>query len=259
MLSRQGLLFKTTTKQLMAAKSMTNRFTMNQAMLSAQRSSFSTKDNFLNGTNANYADHMYSQWKADPSSVHASWHAYFTNMEGGADASTSFETAPTLGQSGKDAALEEILSIIKQGGVSAGSDPVASARASSDAAKLAVLVRAHLTHGHLLADIDPLRLKDHYKGNDEFARKFRFPQQKDYDLLDYRQYGFTEADLEKTYYLDMPQTGSILKKKKEWKLKDLIGAYQSAYCQKIGVEFMHINDREICNWIREKFENLQYE
>ena len=39
---------------------------------------FSTKDNFMSGTNANYIDYMYSQWQQDPSSVHASWNAYFT-------------------------------------------------------------------------------------------------------------------------------------------------------------------------------------
>jgi hypothetical protein len=32
-----------------------------------------SQDNFLNGANANYVDQMYSQWRADPSSVHASW------------------------------------------------------------------------------------------------------------------------------------------------------------------------------------------
>ena len=49
-------------------------------------------DNFLSGANANYIDYMYAQWQEDPSSVHASWNAYFS----GGDA--SFSTPPTLGQ-----------------------------------------------------------------------------------------------------------------------------------------------------------------
>ena len=40
-------------------------------------------DNFLSGANANYIDYMYAQWQEDPSSVHASWNAYFS----GGDAS----------------------------------------------------------------------------------------------------------------------------------------------------------------------------
>ena len=39
---------------------------------------------FMNGTNANYIDYMYAQWQKDPSSVHASWNAYFAAEEGGA-------------------------------------------------------------------------------------------------------------------------------------------------------------------------------
>lgn len=52
----------------------------------------SSSDNFMSGNNANYIDFMYSQWKADPSSVHASWNAYFAN------GNSSFSTPPTLGQ-----------------------------------------------------------------------------------------------------------------------------------------------------------------
>jgi len=41
-------------------------------------------------------------------------------------------------------------------------------------------------------------------------------------------------------------------------LRDLLAAYHNAYCSNIGVEFMHIEDKEKCNWIREKFEKIQY-
>jgi len=78
-------------------------------------------------------------------------------------------------------------------------------------------------------------------------------------LLDFHHYGFTEADLEREFYLDVPELGGILRKKKNWKLKDLIEAYKKAYCGKIGVEYMHISDRDTCNWIRDAFEGLQFE
>lgn len=50
-----------------------------------------------------------------------------------------------------------------------------------------------------------------------------------------------------------------MKTKKNWKLRDLITAYKNAYCGRIGIEYMHIPDREECNWIRDKFESLQYQ
>ena len=78
-------------------------------------------------------------------------------------------------------------------------------------------------------------------------------------MVDYRSYGFTEADLDREFYVDAPELAGLLRKKKIWKLRDLVNAYNSAYCGKIGVEYMHILDRVECNWIRDRFEGLQYE
>lgn len=113
-----------------------------------------------------------------------------------------------------------------------------------------------MTHGHMLADIDPLELHDTYKDLHAFSSKFKIPEAKLKALLDYKSYGFTEGDLEREFYIDAPELAGLLRKKKHWKLKDLITAYQNAYCKKIGVEFMHIPDREECNWIRDKFEGM---
>jgi len=45
-----------------------------------------------------------------------------------------------------------------------------------------------------------------------------------------------------------------LQQKAKWKLRDLIAAYEDAYCGKIGAQFMHIEDTEKCDWIREHIE-----
>ena len=65
--------------------------------------------------------------------------------------------------------------------------------------------------------------------------------------------------MEREFFIDVPEMGGILRKKKNWKLKDLIESYKIAYCGKIGVEYMHISDRDTCNWIRDAFEGLQFE
>ena len=51
---------------------------------------FFSTESFLNGANANCVDSMHEQWQKDPTSVHASWQAYF--------AGSSFELPPTLGK-----------------------------------------------------------------------------------------------------------------------------------------------------------------
>lgn len=49
-----------------------------------------SNNSFLTGSSANYIDAMHEQWQKDPSSVHASWQAYFSGAE--------FEAPPTLGK-----------------------------------------------------------------------------------------------------------------------------------------------------------------
>ena len=59
--------------------------------LASVRTFSAPQDNFMSGANANYIDYMYAQWEYDPSSVHASWNAYFAN-------DSSYQAPPTLGQ-----------------------------------------------------------------------------------------------------------------------------------------------------------------
>ena len=85
------------TSQLLAARTrMTTLTRMRLPASVAGMRNFSSKDNFMSGTNANYIDYMYAQWQKDPSSVHPSWNAYFAAEEGGA--SISYQSPPTLGK-----------------------------------------------------------------------------------------------------------------------------------------------------------------
>lgn len=77
-------------------------------------------------------------------------------------------------------------------------------------------------------------------------------------LIDYRYYGFTEADLDRKFFIDVPDLGGILSKKKEWTLRELNDSLSNAYCGKIGVEFMHMPSRTQCTWLRNKFELKQF-
>jgi 2-oxoglutarate dehydrogenase E1 component len=63
-------------------------------------------------------------------------------------------------------------------------------------------------------------------------------------LLDYKYYGLTEADLDKDFHIDLPMWNGILSRKKTFKLREIIDQLRTAYCGKIGVEYMHIPQRE---------------
>ncbi len=60
---------------------------------------FSTKlsnDSFINGTSGVYIEKMHEQWRRDPKSVHTSWDIYFSNIDGGLDFQSAFQSPPTI-------------------------------------------------------------------------------------------------------------------------------------------------------------------
>lgn len=126
-----------------------------------------SNESFLTGSSANYIDHMHQQWQKDPASVHASWHAYFSGA--------SYESPPTLGKAPGQGQLDEILTILKQGGGSGGVSSVAAERAAKESVQIAALLNAFESVGHLLADLDPLRIAEVYKDNENLQGKFLAP------------------------------------------------------------------------------------
>ena len=102
---------------------------------------------------------MYSQWKADPTSVDASWQKHFQNAEGGAVGTAA----------GAQQDIGAIIEALKGAGFVQGAtgqgaavDSGAVMKNQADAAKLATYIRAFMTHGHMFADLDPLKLEEVY-------------------------------------------------------------------------------------------------
>ena len=62
------------------------------------------------------------------------------------------------------------------------------------------LIRSFMTHGHLNADLDPLKLAQVEEFNKEtYALGLEYKT-----LIDYNNFGFTEADLDRSFYVDVP-------------------------------------------------------
>ena len=120
--------------------------------------------------------------------------------------------------------MDEILTLLKQGGGSGAGSGVAADRAAKEAVALAALLNAYETVGHLVADLDPLKILEVYKDNKAVQEKYFVPTQSLKDSLDYKSYGFTEQDLEREFHIELPHKSSILQQKKIWKLRDVIEA-----------------------------------
>ncbi len=96
------------------------------------------------------------------------------------------------------------------------------------------LIAAYRNRGHLMADIDPLRLD-----------KSRFRSHPD---LDVNTHGLTLWDLDREFKVN--GFGGAEHKK----LRDVLGLLRDAYCRHIGVEYTHILEPDQQKWLQERIE-----
>ena len=164
---------------------------------------------FAHRQNADLLDRFYQSWKTDPESVEPTWQAFFSGFEfGQSDPSTNGEIATTEG-----------------------SIPTGFAAKQS---RVASLIYAYRTLGHLIADIDPLGLSPRHH-----------PQ------LSLANFGLTEADLDDEYDVGHYQEGG------KRKIGEVIEQLRETYCQKVGVEYIYIQDTEIRRWMQAKMESTR--
>ena len=95
-----------------------------------------------------------------------------------------------------------------------------------------MLIRAYRARGHFHANLDPLGLEP----------------PKDEEELDPRSYGFTEADMDRTIFLDKVLGLEFAT------LREIVAILRRTYCQTLGVEFMHISNPAQKGWMQERIE-----
>jgi 2-oxoglutarate dehydrogenase E1 component len=111
--------------------------------------------------------------------------------------------------------------------------------------KVQLLVRAYQARGHHKAKIDPLQIRGE---GDTFG--YSKPRE-----LELSHYNFSENDLDQQFELGpgiLPRFKSEGRSKMT--LREIITACESIYCGSYGIEYIHIPDREQCDWLRERIE-----
>lgn len=117
--------------------------------------------------------------------------------------------------------------------------PGISGQTIHESMRLLLLVRAYQVIGHMKAKIDPLNM-DHQE----------LPSELDPSL-----YGFNESDLDREFFLGVWQMSGFMSENRPVQtLRSILTRLEQAYCGSIGFEYMHISDREKCNWLRDKIE-----
>jgi len=191
-------------------------------------------ESVLSGTNLTFVAELYARYLKTPQSVDPSWKQLFSEL-GDKDAA--------LLQDMQGASWGNSSSVVEQeAGVSKMAQPAASAdNPSADhrtdtllSIRALMLIRAYRVRGHLMACFDPLGLEGH----------------EPHPELDYRSYGFSEADLDASIFIDHVLGLEYAT------LREILQILKETYCGNIGVEFMHIQEPEQKSWIQCRIEEI---
>ncbi len=180
------------------------------------------------GINAAVVDEIHHRYEVDPGSVHPDWSRRFDN---GAAAPRPLEAGtpvtPATAVPAVSAQIEPAVSVQIEPAVSVQIEPAEAQKH----ARVLRMIHAYRARGHRIADIDPLGGQPTY-----FAE------------LDPANYGFGNEDLEKLYMSgDLP--GDTMQS-----LGDILGRLRRTYCEKIGVEFTHVQDPGCRRWLQDLME-----
>src|SRR4051794_41638145 len=126
---------------------------------------------FLSGANAEFIAELYSRYLEDPAAVDQSWRQFFAEFGDDAAAIHAGRAGPSWAQP-----LPPILG--PETAAPVAGNGAAVQQAAIDSIRALNLIRSYRVRGHLEADLDPLHLE----------------QRRPHNELDYRTWGFTEAD-----------------------------------------------------------------
>ena len=208
------------------------------------------RTSFLYGGNAGYVEDLYARFEHDPDEVDVQWRDFFQSLKDEKASALRIAHGPSWKrQDWPQPAHGELLSALagdwdevrktvgdklaaraQTAGVELSAPAVQQATRNSIRALM--LIRAYRARGHFHADLDPLGLEP----------------PKDEQDLDPRSYGFTDADLDRTIFLDRVlglQFGT---------LREILVIVRRTYCQTLGVEFMHISNPAQKSWMQERIE-----
>ncbi|KAA5606541.1 2-oxoglutarate dehydrogenase E1 component [Roseospira marina] len=204
---------------------------------------------FLSGANATYIAELYERYLADPDSVDTAWRSFFAELSDGADDIRAELRGPSWNRQDRavigtlDPDAEPAKEALKGGAKGKGKGTAAPAEAAPsteamrahtlDSIRALMMIRAYRVRGHLEAQLDPLGLNE--------------PEP--HPELDYRSYGFTDADLDREIFID-----NVLGLESAT-LRRIVEVVRETYCGHIGVEFMHIQYPDQKAWIQRRVES----
>ena len=181
------------------------------------------KTSFLHKANTSFIEEMYVKFIEGDTTIPQSWKSYFEDL--GEDLNEVIKEIE-----GPNWKPNKIKINLNQQNLN-GSQKVNQINIK-DSIKAIALIRAYRINGHLIANLDPLGMME---------RKYMHE-------LHPEDYGFNKDDFNRKIYLDNYLDRDFAS------LKEIIKFLKDKYCSSIGVEYMHMTEREEKIWFRERME-----
>ncbi|WP_050929144.1 2-oxoglutarate dehydrogenase E1 component [Aestuariivita boseongensis] len=208
---------------------------------------------FMQGHNAEYLEQMYARFANDPNAVDESWAEFFRQL-GDAELDVKKEAAgpswargdwPPMPSDELTSALtgewaeaatevkaagDKIKAKAAEKGVEVSDDQIK--RAVLDSIRALMLIRAYRIRGHLVADLDPLGMRD----------------QTPHPELDPKTYGFGDADMDRPIFIDNVLGLQVAS------MRQIVEIVKRTYCGTFALQYMHISNPEEAAWLKERIE-----
>ena len=208
---------------------------------------------FMQGQNAEYLENLRLNFKENHNSVDSAWQAFFQSLESNASEPSESSVKPSwtrqdwpqqpndeltnalMNEWNTDSefairAGQEINAKANEANITLSNDAVE--RAVLDSIRAIMIIRAHRIRGHLVADLDPLGLRN----------------EKIHPELDPKSYGFKDEDLDRPIFIDNVLGLQIAS------MREIIDLVRRTYCGTFALQYMHISDPGQSAWLKERIE-----
>src|SRR5579863_3241455 len=189
---------------------------------------------FLTGQNAEYIAELHARYLEDPASVDDGWQRFFAELSDEPEAVEKEVKGPGWGRAPASLITNghAAPAPTTNGHAVPAALPEEVHQAALDSLRAMNFIRAYRTRGHLIADLDPLGLQ----------RRTYHPD------LDPATYGFTDADWDRPIFVNRLLGFTTAT------LKEILPALKATYSDKVGIEYMHIQELEQRQWIQARIE-----
>ena len=202
---------------------------------------------FLSAIDSEYVIHLYSQYLDQPANVDPSWQEFFSDLnDNETEILNEIAGASWTPEHQKKNGFSKFATVTGTKELETDSAPVDAEKmpepantsseslrnAAMDSVRALMLIRAFRARGHLIANLDPLGLKEI-----EYHPE-----------LDPAHHGFKDDDLDRPIFIN-----GVLGMEYAT-IRDILQALKQTYCGSIGVEFLHLTDPEEKAWVQKRIE-----